>query len=453
MQQFRASGDTDPGLVLERDGFHDKEGRRVCFRGVNIAGNAKLPPFRPFNEERWWDNLVSWGFNMARLTLFWEAVEPEPGRYDYDYLNSIKDMVDQAGQRGIYTLLDMHQDLYSRHLCGDGHPSWTFPEGVNPEKNDSFGGQFWSLSYLLSKDVRACFSHFFQSSQLKEHYRNAWKEVVLKVKDCPHVLGYDIMNEPSRGDIPNSSGRFENGFLKQFYQETIDAIHEVHPHAVCFVEPHVQDMYLSRLTPIDRENVVYAPHLYNPVSITLRFDPLSENMLFDILLKGHIEKARKLGTPLFIGEFGAPWTMEPPNARNRAVNDALEALESAFVDNAYWDYSIRDVCAWNEEDFSLIDEKGSPRGLEVNVRPYISRLRGWPLFQHFDCSSKEYVARFRSLPGVPPTIIRVPQLQYPGGFRFGLSDGWAEHRVEQGELWYYPGYDGCHQIMLKTLQK
>ena len=62
----------------------------------------------------------------------------------------------------MYTLLDMHQDLYSRWLHGDGAPAWAFPADVNPENNDGFGGRFWGCAYTLSRDVRLCFTNFFE---------------------------------------------------------------------------------------------------------------------------------------------------------------------------------------------------------------------------------------------------------------------------------------------------
>ncbi|MDM7939855.1 MAG: cellulase family glycosylhydrolase [Methanothrix sp.] len=442
--------ETDPGLRLELDGFYDREGRRMCFRGVNIAGNAKFPPFIPFQESCWWDLLASWGFNMVRLTIFWEAIEPEPDTYDLCYLAKVLEMVDQASQRGIYILLDMHQDLYSRTLCGDGAPAWAMPKDVDTESNDSFGGQFWGAAYILSRDVRASFTHFFNSADLKEHYKNAWLEVVKSVGDNPFILGYDIMNEPSCGNIPNDCGQFENRFLKSFYQEVISAIRELQPSAVCFVEPHVLDMYTSKLTPFQADRLVYAPHLYNPLSITLRFNPIPEDLLFQALLARHQEKARALRMPLFIGEFGAPWTMQPFYARDMAVNNALENLEENLIDCVYWDFSVKDVDAWNGEDFSLLDREGRARGLKVNVRPSITRLRGCCAFQHFDPATKKYTARFKSEPGNPPTVIRIPKLQYPDGFRVCLSDGWAEFLEDTGELLFYPSWEGRHQILVTT---
>lgn len=440
----------DPLLCLEPDGFHDPQGRLVQFRGVNIAGNAKLPPFIPFAETRWWDLLASWGFNMVRLTIFWEAIEPQPGLYDRSYLENIKKMVDRASRRGMYILLDMHQDLYSRWLHGDGAPAWAFPDSVDPENNDSFGGHFWSLAYTISSEVRACFTNFFESSELKGHYKKAWIEVAKIVRGSPYILGYDIMNEPSCGDIPNYEGQFENKFLKPFYEDVMAAIRQIHPDAVGFVEPHFSDMYASKLTPFNTTNLIYAPHLYDSFSNILLLDPLLENLSFDLLLTIHQKKAKYLHMPLFVGEFGSPWGLRPFYARNSAVGGALKAMEENFISNAYWDFSVKDVDIWNKEDYSLIDKLGAPRGLDVNVRPYVRRLRGSPVLQSFDQVTKKYILRFKSEPGMPSTVIYVPEpVQYPNGFQISISDGYKEYIPENGELLYSPSYDGYHDIIIK----
>ncbi len=439
----------DPRLFLKADGFHDSEGRLVYFRGVNAAGNAKLPPFIPFEDPKWWDLLRSWGFNMVRLTLIWEAIEPQPDVYDQDYLDKVKKLVDDASQRGIYVLLDMHQDLYSRWLKGDGAPYWAFPPQVDPFHNNGFGGRFWGLAYLFSSDTRTCFTYFFRSQELQDHYARAWLEVVRRVKDNPYVLGYDIMNEPSCGDIPNGKGEFENGYLKPFYEKVIRSIREVHSGAICFVEPQVMDMYSSKLTPFSIDGLVYAPHLYNPIANMLRLNLLPDYALLALLFNPLRDKARELGMPLFIGEFGAPWTMQPSYARDMSVNNALMIFEQNFVSNAYWDYSVQDVAVWNEEDFSLIDEEGNPRGLNVNVRPYVRRLNGSPGFQFFGRFTRVYAFSFSGEAGGPPTVVHIPEaIQYPRGFNICLSDGRSEYDPSSGELLYYPARNGAHHLIL-----
>jgi endoglycosylceramidase len=273
---LNSSGSGNPGLTLGSDGFYDCEGKRVFFRGINASSNAKVPPFIPFKDPVWWSKLRDWGFNMIRLTLFWEAIEPEQGCYSNEYLSKVKEMVDQASSMGLYILLDMHQDLYSRWLNGDGAPSWAFPNDVDPNNNDSFGGQFWGLSYFESSAVKACFTNFFRSKTLRDHYRDAFVQVARLVKDNPFILGYDIMNEPSNGNISNFLGDFENGFLKPLYEETITAIRQIHKEAVGFIEPNGQDTYTSMLMLFSTDGLVYAPHMYDNTSNAMRYKPLPE---------------------------------------------------------------------------------------------------------------------------------------------------------------------------------
>jgi len=72
--------------------------------------------------------LKEWGTNIVRLGVIWEAVEKKPGVYDFGYLDKIQDIVDRLGNHGIYTIIDSHQDIFSRALCGEGVPTFYFPE-------------------------------------------------------------------------------------------------------------------------------------------------------------------------------------------------------------------------------------------------------------------------------------------------------------------------------------
>jgi len=38
----------------------------------------------------------------------WEAVERTPGQYNMTYLDEVESLINRLGQRGIYTLVDMH---------------------------------------------------------------------------------------------------------------------------------------------------------------------------------------------------------------------------------------------------------------------------------------------------------------------------------------------------------
>jgi endoglycosylceramidase len=111
--------------------FVDENGRSVIFHGVNVV--YKIDPFIPsqgdfdpensLNEEDM-VNLKSWGMNFVRLGVMWEAVERTAGVYDTEYLAAIDKLITKLGEAGIYTLVDMHQDVFARSICGEGFPDF-----------------------------------------------------------------------------------------------------------------------------------------------------------------------------------------------------------------------------------------------------------------------------------------------------------------------------------------
>jgi hypothetical protein len=100
--------------------FLDEHGRERIFHGVNAV--VKGPPWMPatdkFNENT---SLVaedfvllkSLGVNVIRLGVMWPGAEPERGVYNRTYLAAVKDLAAQAARYGMYTLVDMHQDVVS----------------------------------------------------------------------------------------------------------------------------------------------------------------------------------------------------------------------------------------------------------------------------------------------------------------------------------------------------
>ena len=115
----------------------DSDGRSVLFHGVNAV--YKVDPYIPSNgafdkddslhgEDI--DNLVSWGMNFVRLGVMWEGVERKPGVYDYDYLAKVDDLIRRMGKKGIYTMVDAHQDVFARSICGEGVPDFYAKEAL-----------------------------------------------------------------------------------------------------------------------------------------------------------------------------------------------------------------------------------------------------------------------------------------------------------------------------------
>src|SRR5690242_19853000 len=101
-----------PVLHVEGRQFKDGAGKVVVLRGVNVTGDAKVPPFRPAADPAIFDPLPGWGLNAVRLLFNWEAYEPTDGARDASYLEYIAAAAAAAWERGLYVIIDFHQDAY-----------------------------------------------------------------------------------------------------------------------------------------------------------------------------------------------------------------------------------------------------------------------------------------------------------------------------------------------------
>lgn len=117
--------------------MEDSLGRSIIFHGVNVV--YKVDPYIPSSDA--FDpqlsltdddiaNLFDWGFNFVRLGVMWEAVERSPGVYNLTYLAEVEKLINRLGQKGIYTLVDAHQDVFARHICGEGVPDFYAADNV-----------------------------------------------------------------------------------------------------------------------------------------------------------------------------------------------------------------------------------------------------------------------------------------------------------------------------------
>ncbi len=266
------------------------------------------------------------GFDVVRLTVSWSQLEPTPGTYNATYISRIAQIVDWAHQQGVYVLLDMHQDNYSRYtpetapvdampLVGptqeggnhaDGAPAWAVvTDGVPAE---AANGQAPFNTY-----VEAAFTNFWLNrvptdpttgqpvpqgsapgNGLQDHYIGAVAALASRFVGDSTVVGYEIMNEPLPGFLA-APGGFDQGYLYPFYRRVIDAVTGAGDGITCppsvpytaacgyptllnppdrrhlfFFEPlvtrNLTDFATGASVPFSTyPNLVYAPHAYTHV--------------------------------------------------------------------------------------------------------------------------------------------------------------------------------------------
>ena len=178
---YERQGRDGTTVSVQQPFFRDAKGRYVHFKGINVSGSHKAPPTeefpslyplpqdpelrerctttfpmprecipakkvsyigRPFpvdEIDRWYATLAELGFNSVRLITNWESIQPfqvgecEGEQYseecfDQDYLAYYELLVERAKAHGIYVLIDMHQDIFSRYLVNyyNEEPDYVF---------------------------------------------------------------------------------------------------------------------------------------------------------------------------------------------------------------------------------------------------------------------------------------------------------------------------------------
>jgi len=349
--------------------LYDANNRVVLLHGVNVV--YKHPPYIAYPDRgKPWDltaadaaRMQSLGFNVVRLGLEWQALEPGSGGpnqpkictpgtpgdpHEFNravaeaYLSHVAATVKLLSRYGIYTLLDMHQDVYNANFRGEGAPDWAVcTDGVPIVPT---GGR-WSNNYS-NPQLDTAVHHFWTNDvvgNLQGQYDLVWATVASRFKNDPWVVGYDPYNEPFSTEIQTASESTFTGNLECFYTGTahtgflangasplecpadvpsngvIPSIEAVDHRHLIFVEP---DIYWvtggnvpSQLGPMPFQRIVFNFHVYcgdrspitgNPSDL-LRCLQSEETAASeqDITRLSMSSQYQSSGPAIFMSEFGA----------------------------------------------------------------------------------------------------------------------------------------------------
>lgn len=192
-------------VYVEGRNFKDPYGRDLILHGINVVNKNPESDYVGHITPEEMAKFKSWGFNVIRLGIIWDGLEPQPGIYNQEYLGKIDEMIQWAGDNDLYIMLDMHQDLYSVEFS-DGAPSWATITDDQPHHM----GDIWSDAYLISPAVQHAFDNFWNNTPasdgtgIQDHYIALWKHIAERYKDNSAVIGFDIMNEPFMGSEANT---------------------------------------------------------------------------------------------------------------------------------------------------------------------------------------------------------------------------------------------------------
>jgi endoglycosylceramidase len=326
----------------------DSSGEALYLRGINVHESAKyhpdyIIPLTPAEVSI----LLDGGFNSVRLLTHWEAVMPESDRIDRDYLSLYAAEVQKLTDAGLLVVVDMHQDVWGQPF-GNGAPGWACPdelkEGYQPASP-------WWMNYFAPQ-VGACFDLLWSDLALQDRFAGAWKEVAAAVCENQAVVGFDLLNEPWPGGSLGDA-TFDRKILYRFYRRIMDAVEEVCPGRIFFLEPSRAYDY-GLMDPLeigepDRERVVLAPHFYPPSvhedGRSYDGDAAALQEAWLTLYQTFLDRR----VPMWFGEFGGL-------TGNPGFDLYLQHITSIFYEHftgsALWAFS------YGDGGFSFLDSSG-----------------------------------------------------------------------------------------------
>src|SRR5437764_2844126 len=376
----------------------DAHGRVVIVHGLNVVD--KLPPYYPAAVGFDGDDaafLAREGFDTMRVGWIWKGFEPRPGRYDYRYLRRFAATVRALEARGIWVLIDFHQDQLNERYDGEGFPDWALEDDGLARKPDlGFPGNYTHMPAL-----QRAFDHFWANDfspggiAVQDHLIGAWRRLAHLFAHDPRLLGYDLFNEPFPGTGWRPCQRAPgcpafDAQLNDFNQRAIAAIRHVDGTHLIWLEAQLLSSVCRRLD-------------LGPAGDALAGFSFHDYCGNRPALFGNAERqAAASGTTLLLSEFGSTDDLSSLAATMTAADRHLVSWQA-------WSYFSREVCCDRPSERLIIDPRLPPAGanlkqskLAILARPYPEAVAGTPLAMGFDRMRHVFALDYSTAPAGQP---------------------------------------------------
>jgi endoglycosylceramidase len=395
---------------LSSDGTHlrDDLGRIAVLRGVNARvdgvfdvsfddGRTSLEPI-PVLDATDCRRMRALGFDLLRLPINWSAIEPTRGTYDEAYLDRVDAAVRCAGDAGLFVLVDLHQDAYSKEIGEDGAPLWA----IQPPPTMLLQGPLTDLGdRRLSAQVLAAFDTFFaRSSDLQAAYLAMLDHVAARWASDPAVIGFELYNEPPVGEAD----------VDAFHFAAAARVRAAAPDKLVMFEPsavrNLFDFVPRATAPFPTTNAVYAPHIYTFVFYA---DQGSLMRLVPADLEPSVQAARDEAsawqTPILIGEYGIG-----PDAPNADLWMGVQAQlhDKYLASDAFWLWKETSQASWGIYDHAGTTWTERPQIVAWVSRIHAARIAGTVIANDYDYTAGSLRLEVRSS-GDTPHEIYIPE--------------------------------------------
>ncbi|WP_163397408.1 cellulase family glycosylhydrolase [Flavobacterium fluviatile] len=378
-----------------KHGLRDEQGRHVIPRGyVVVTNDGDFTADDYLRMVRMGANSQVIRLELGKLSTFQGA------KVDNNYILKLDTLVNLAKSQGIKTVFKMT-------VYGVEHFSWE---------------QFW-----LNKK--------------KEHttYIDAWKLIWNRYKNEDFVLGYDVVNEPRKLTMDISYDDLTAKYLVPLYQKIIDESQKINPNKKVLIqsifmnkgEGMDNNQYAEIKAPVNRKNVVFAPHIYQSNMDLVK--PVMER--FD-------SESTMLNAPIFIGEWGFPTFSKTDTLVSGKVGQLKYTELYMRTAEVFDEMGVGSIKAWfsgnpkmqnflpeGPSTWAIFSDKNAIGTVErkyitdIIARPYPQTIAGDILKFKFDFATRTLHVNLKSDNNKGTSVVFVgANRHYPDGFTIFCDD-------------------------------
>ncbi|AWW32845.1 hypothetical protein DN752_23380 [Echinicola strongylocentroti] len=377
-------------------GARDDNGRHVIPRGFVVNTNDAMGEL--FYTKDDYLRMVRMGANYQVIRLELGKVSGFTGcTVDSEYLQKLDTLVELGKEHGMKTVFKMT-------VYGVKGFSWE---------------EFWE-------------------NRNDEHltYIDAWKNIWERYQDQVAVKGYDLVNEPRKESMDISYEDLTNDYLVPLYQKIIDEGQKFNADKLMYCQAIFMNkgdavnhnQYAEITAAINRENVVFTPHIYQN----------KKEWIKPTMLRFEQEAALQKG-PMLVGEWGFPTFQTTDSSAHEQRNYMDFYIHTV---NMFDSLGVGSIKAWfsgNRKMQNFLPGGPStwaifsdPNGVgtverkyitDIIARPYPQAIAGSIRSFGFDFATRTLAVKITSDNQKGPSHIFVgANRHYPDGFSVRLGD-------------------------------
>ena len=242
------------------------------------------------------DKIASMGMNCIRLPLWYRDFVDANNNWYSDAFSYVDWFVNQASERGIYVIIDMHGAYGSQN--GSDH------SGVD-------GGN--------AKEAASKFFFGSEAADNQEKFYRMWEKIAEHFKGNPAVAGYDLLNEPycTYRYSSSYSEDYLHSLLWGIYDNAYKRIRAVDPDHLIIMEATWDEWDLPNPDNYGWTNVMYEYHQYEYSN----YNNEDNKQITSLQNKINNMKCMGYNVPRYMGEFNLFNNMDAWRTGLQMMND------------------------------------------------------------------------------------------------------------------------------------